>query len=176
MHLNGSELVVEKLKWNPFFKVPSFLILETRKSIRGSQEMWGFYFHVLIPSCLSFSWRRSLRAHDCLNPQTGPGHLEDSPSPTLVFEMYVLPIVPILDATSGTQPWERNVLLRPSGLYLWLNPVKAFIQTLKILAGRCRDLLVLQPLKTSLIHKFPCLLKLPPTNLEWSASFFGLHA
>ena len=91
------------------------------------------------------------------------------------WEMYVLPIVPILDATSGTQPWDRNVL-RPSGLYLWLNPVKAFIQTLKILAGRCRDLLVLQPLKTSLIHKSPCLLKLLPTNLEWSASFFGLHA
>ena len=28
--------------------------------------------------------------------------------------------------------------------------------------------------RTSLICKFPCLLNLPPTNLEWSASFFGL--
>lgn len=25
-----------------------------------------------------------------------------------------------------------------------------------------------------LIYKFPCLLSLPPTNLEWPASFFGL--
>lgn len=28
-------------------------------------------------------------------------------------------------------------------------------------------------LKTSLVHKFPCSLKLPPTDLEWSSSFFS---
>lgn len=55
MYLNCSKLVVEKLNWNPFFKLPSFLILETSKSIRGSQGMGEFYFFVLIPSSLSFS-------------------------------------------------------------------------------------------------------------------------
>lgn len=28
--------------------------------------------------------------------------------------------------------------------------------------------------KTSLLSKFPCFLHLPPTNLEWSVSLFGL--
>ena len=40
---------------------------------------------------------------------------------------------------------------------------------LKILVGRCRDLLILQLLKTSLKCKLPCLLHLPPTSLEWPA-------
>lgn len=40
------------------------------------------------------------------------------------------------------------------------------------MAGRCRDLVILQWPKTSLVHKFPCLIKLPPTNLECPASFF----
>lgn len=33
---------------------------------------------------------------------------------------------------------------------------------------------VFVPLKTSLVYKFPCLLNLPPTNLEWTASFLSL--
>ena len=40
--------------------------------------------------------------------------------------------------------------------------------------GGFRDLLVLWLPNKSLVSKFPCILKLPPTNLEWSASFFGL--
>lgn len=46
--------------------------------------------------------------------------------------------------------------------------------TFRILAGRCEDLLILQPLMTSLICRFPCLLNLLPTNVKWSASFFPL--
>lgn len=49
---------------------------------------------------------------------------------------------------------------------------KASIQTFKILSGGCRDLLILWPSKTSLVMNFSCLLNLPPTNLELSASFF----
>ena len=42
--------------------------------------------------------------------------------------------------------------------------------------GECRDLLVLwlADRDKSHVRKFPCLLKLPPTNLEWFASVFGL--
>ena len=40
--------------------------------------------------------------------------------------------------------------------------------------GGCRDLLIFLSPKISLICKFPSSLKLPPTSLEWSASFFCL--
>ena len=55
----------------------------------------------------------------------------------------------------------------------WLYPVEASIQPFKILVGRCGNLLFIWPLKTSLMSKFPCLVNLPPTNLECSAFFFG---
>lgn len=42
------------------------------------------------------------------------------------------------------------------------------------MAGRCGYLLVLWLSKTSLLCKFPCLLKLLLTNLKRPASFFGL--
>lgn len=47
-------------------------------------------------------------------------------------------------------------------------------QICKILAGRCGDLLVLQPRKKSLLSKFSCLLKLLPTNPGWPASFLSV--
>ena len=74
---------------------------------------------------------------------------------------HALPIVPTLGAAPGAQPWERKVLLRPSGL----NPVKASLQTCESLAGRCRALLILLP-RTSLVRKFPCILDPPPANLS----------
>lgn len=43
-----------------------------------------------------------------------------------------------------------------------------------ILAGRCRELLILQLPKTSVICKFPCLLNLTPTNLPLSLIFLCL--
>lgn len=43
--------------------------------------------------------------------------------------------------------------LRPSELNKWLNPGKA-VWSLKTLAGRCRDLLVLWLTKTSLVYLF----------------------
>lgn len=49
------------------------------------------------------------------------------------------------------------------------NPVSLY-QTLKILVGGCRDLLILLLLKTSLECKFLCLLNLSPINLEGAAS------
>lgn len=49
------------------------------------------------------------------------------------------------------------------------------LQKLKILVGGYRDL-ILQPPKTSLICQFPCLLHVPPTNLELSAFLYFLLA
>lgn len=55
------------------------------------------------------------------------------------------------------------------------NPVKVSTYKLvKILVGQYGDLFILQPPKADLIYRFPCWLKLPPTNLKWSASFFSL--
>lgn len=42
-----------------------------------------------------------------------------------VLGMYIPITVPIPGALSWMQPWGSNVLLRPSGLYTWLNAVKA---------------------------------------------------
>ena len=69
-----------------------------------------------------------------------------------------------------TQPWNHRVLLIPLRWYSWLDPVKASIYTFKILMDGYRDL----PLQLPKTSKFPCLLKLPPANLEWSASFLHL--
>lgn len=91
-----------------------------------------------------------------------------------VLGMYVLHTVPVLGVASRMQRWENNVLLKPTGLYMWLNPIEASTETLETLAGRCRDLLILWPHKTSLVCKFPGLLKVPCTNLEQSGFFFSL--
>ena len=54
-----------------------------------------------------------------------------------------------------------------------LNPVKAPIYSFTILMDGYRDLPLQLP-KTSLASKLPSLLKLPPANLEWLASFLDL--
>lgn len=51
------------------------------------------------------------------------------------------------------------MLLRPSGRYMWLDPVKTSIQIFENLAGWCGDLISWSS-KTSLFCKFPCLLNL----------------
>lgn len=107
-------------------------------------------------------------------PCAGPRQLEEPLTPSPVLGMYVLVIISILGNVSRIQSWESNVSMWPSGLNRWLNPGKASIEMIKDLVGRCRDLLILWLSKTSNVYKFPWLLKLPPTNLEWSAFFFCL--
>lgn len=82
-----------------------------------------------------------------------------------------LSTTPTLGAVSETSPWKSKVLR--SGLKRWLNPAKDSVTTVKILAGGCRNLLSFATAQEQ-PHKFPCLLKLPPTNLAWSAPFFSL--
>lgn len=85
-----------------------------------------------------------------------------APHPSTVLGIYALPTVPTVGAI-----FKDIVVLRPSALCTWLNPVKDSIQIFKILAGRCGDLLVLQLPKASLLKPLPI-------HLEWSASFFGV--
>lgn len=84
------------------------------------------------------------------------------------------PTIPTLAAISRTQPWESNVLFRPSERYTWVSPVKGSLSTLKMQVGRHADLPVLRLRKTSPVPKFLCLLNLPATNREWSDSSFSL--
>lgn len=72
-----------------------------------------------------------------------------------------------------TQLWDDDVVLRPSGQDTWWNPVQASPYTFKILTGQCRDQLTIWLPKTSLVCKFHCFLTLSPTDVEWSAPFFG---
>lgn len=97
-------------------------------------------------------WRNSLRGCDHRLAQKlylGNWRLLTSPSPP-ILGMYILLTIPTLGAISRMQPWETNVLLRPSELCTWLNHLKASIQPLKVLEGRCRDLFILWLPKTTL--------------------------
>ena len=64
--------------------------------------------------------------------------------------------------------WESNMLLRASGWYTWWSPITTSLYKLLSLAGRCEDLLILQPPKTSLVSS---LIKTASYRLEWPASF-----
>ena len=66
---------------------------------------------------------------------------------------------------SRRQPWSNSVLLRLYGQHVCLNPLRASVKAFKILASRGGELLLAT--KTSLVSKFPCLWKLPPTILGW---------
>lgn len=68
-------------------------------------------------------WGRSSRGCDCqLTHKLDPGNRRLL-TPSLVLGMYILSTIPIL--APRMHPWESNVLLKPPGLYLWLNSVKA---------------------------------------------------
>lgn len=54
--------------------------------------------------------------------------------------------------------------------HLGWTPLRPLYKFFKILRGSYRDLLILQPPKTSFICQFPCWLTLPCTSLEWSLS------
>lgn len=105
-----------------------------------------------------------------VDTRVGSGQLE-APHPCL--GMYILPTIPIQGAISSMQPWNSRVLLRPPGLGIWLNPIKPLYKVLRFWAV-VWTLLFLQPTRTSLRSKSPFLWKLPPTNRDGAASFFGL--
>lgn len=76
------------------------------------------------------------------------------PLPLFLECMFHTPF-PQWELFARMQPGESSVLLRQN---MGLSPVKISIQTCKILADECRDLLSSAP-KTSLLCKIPCSLK-----------------
>ena len=138
-------------------------------------EVWGRVSH-LYPQELDCSCcRRSLRGLDCSGWSLSYTQvMVDSSPPPLSLEYIFCPSCLQWELFSRTQPSEITVSLRPLGLYMWLNPIKASIYTFKNLVGGCEVLPILWLPRTSLMHKVSCLLKLPPPNLDWSASSFGL--
>lgn len=105
-------------------------------------QLEGYYFN---------SYRRSCRGlNSCWPGQSG------SLNPPLSLEYKLRPPFP-KTAASTTQP--ETAVRYPDHLAKSITePIKASIQTLKILSVECRDLLVLQELKMSFLGKFPCVL------------------
>ena len=92
-----------------------------------------------------------------------------------VLRMCTYPPCTQRELRSRTRLSESNVSLRPSGQYTWLNPAKASNKLLRLWRAGV-EITHLTAYKTCLLCKFPCLLTLPPTNLEWSAAFFFSHS
>lgn len=109
---------------------------------------------------ISQCWWRSWRGHDRQLTHEMDWGKKRFLTPSPILGIYIPPTTFIPGAVSRMQPWERKVLLRPSGL----NPLTEFSSGLsinfQILAGRCRDLSILWLPQTSLTYKFPCLLNL----------------
>lgn len=93
-----------------------------------------------------------LRAWDCWLPQSWTWA---TGGPCPILGMHVLLNVSMVETTSRTQPWERKVLLRPSGL---IRDWTTFRHSGGWVWGSTRPALP----KTSLLCKFPCWLNLPP--------------
>lgn len=91
-----------------------------------------------------------------------------TPSPALGC---ILPTVATVEAVARMQPSESNVSLRPSGLDMWLTPFRPLCKLLRFWWAGAE--LYLSHSWSSLVYKFPCVLKLPPANPEWSA--FSFH-
>lgn len=93
-----------------------------------------------------------------------------SSPPPLSLECGLPLLSPFPEAAARTQPWDNDVVMRLSGWYTWLNPVKTSIETFKIWQW---DLLISLLPKTSLIYKFLLFLK-PVTYPGVAACFFRL--
>ena len=81
-----------------------------------------------------------LGGRDCLlvHLWAGPRQLEIPHS--LLLGIYILPTIFIAGVIAGMQPSESNVVLRPSGWYTWLNPIKASVHSSKILSPKAKKI------------------------------------
>ena len=77
--------------------------------------------------------------------------------------------LPRVEAAPRTQLWESKVLLRSSGWFMWLNLVKTSTETWWFWWAGI-EIYSFCGCPRQVVCKFPCLLKLPATSLEPSAS------
>ena len=120
------------------------------------------------------SWSRGGRVLEEVIKRTRPVDLRARPgnwglpTPSPFLGMYVLLTIHTVGVVSRTQPWDSHVLLRLTGQYTRLNPGPCI--NFEESGGRLQRSTHLAAPKASLVRKFPCLCKLPPTHLMWSAS------
>ena len=97
----------------------------------------------------------------------GGGHPEDATRAIRVSSRFPVfgKCVPQARSCLRTQPRESKVVLRPSGWYMCLSPLKASVSTSTVGWWVQRPTPLAAP-KTNLACKFSCLFNLPPTNLE----------
>lgn len=120
------------------------------------------------------SWRKSSRRHDCwLTLELGLGNPRLLPHPLHPRPQNVHPAHPCHGFQGHSLEREQYVVEAIWMVYVAEPREGRYIQTFKILADRCEDLLILGLPKTSLACQF-FLLNLPPAYLEGPASFFGL--
>ena len=96
-----------------------------------------------------------------------------SSPPSLSLELMCCPPFPQLEPFSRMQPWKSKVVLRPYGQCTWLNSVKPLYKRYDS-GGQVWRSTCLAAAQHKPHVKLPCLLHLPPTNLEWPAFFFSL--
>ena len=131
--------------------------------IRNKQVIFQFSSTTLY-SC----WRRSRKGHGSWLPcKLDSSNLRLlTPSPVLGMYLYIPPTI------SHTRHCPKSAALRKQGVVetIWTEsadwtPVKPLYK-LSGLVVWCRDL-CFGLLKASLLCKFPCLLNVPPNDLEW---------
>ena len=101
------------------------------------------------------------------------GEIGGTPPPTLSLECAFCLPYPLSEPASRMPPQNRNVVLRLSGLGTDWTHLRILYNLLRY-GGQVQNLLILQLPMTNLLSKFPCILNLPSTNLEWPAFFFCL--
>ena len=143
---------------------PLFIILNSK-----FPNNFKFYFEFngqLLEEVIKKMWLPM----DC---KLDPGNWRLPTSPLSLESVFYLPSL-LQEVTPRIQPWDRKCGFET----IWIGYMTelSYVPTsiFNILVGRCGHHLVLQLPVTSLVSKFPCLLNLPPTNLEWSTSCLGL--
>ena len=106
------------------------------------------------------------------DPQAEPRQSE-APRPSPALGRYTLPTVPTVGPIFKDAALREQCVVETTWMVYVTEPPLSLCVNLRFWRWVQRSTR-LWVAKTSLVCKFRCLLNLPPTNLEWSASFFHL--
>ena len=116
----------------------------------------------------SRSWKRSLGGYDCLALGAEPGQSK-APSPTFPWQLHSAYCSHNRSCSKETAL--ENKMCWDHLLIHGLNQLRSLYKLLRF--WKLITVIYFSYGLLSLVCKFPCLLKLPPTSLKWPASFFG---